>query len=487
MKRLSLKSVILSILVLAISLSAQSKNYATFKFVVGDAQRLPAGQTNWLKASINGKVYKGDRIKTALSSRVEIVMPDETVIRVDQNSIFDIKEIKTLDEDNADEMGFSLWVGNIWAKFKKVVDNRQKRTVESPSAVVAIRGTTLEINVNPQQTTTVTVEEGLVAVSSSEGEGEVLVGSNQQTSVKKGETPSEPTTTPPAGDENNDNMPKFGLQVNDIPVQINDPSVINSGVTISGRTAPGARVTAGGRAFNVSANGQFEGKAPVNEGFNSIEVTSEKDGLNATNTVKTYINTRRPQITLSTPLASGFYDKRNYSLSGAVFDETPLDKIKVIINGDEVAEISGRGTFNRTIILQEGVNNIRISALDRAKNSTEIAERIFLDTVKPIITITEPAGSSVDRFGLPPRPPLTAGRGRPLQKVRGVIIDPEPSSKLRRILINGKEVKPNTDGSFEVAIFLEEGSNVIQVYVEDMAGNISRDNSKRINVTKTTN
>ena len=95
MKRLSLKSVILFILVLAISVSAQSKNFATFKFVVGDAQRLPAGKTSWLKASINGKVYKGDRIKTALSSRVEIVMPDGSVIRVDQNSIFDIKEIKS--------------------------------------------------------------------------------------------------------------------------------------------------------------------------------------------------------------------------------------------------------------------------------------------------------------------------------------------------------------------------------------------------------
>ena len=48
---------------MAISVSAQSKSFATFKFVVGDAQRLPAGKTIWLKASINGKIYKGDKEK----------------------------------------------------------------------------------------------------------------------------------------------------------------------------------------------------------------------------------------------------------------------------------------------------------------------------------------------------------------------------------------------------------------------------------------
>lgn len=467
------------------SVMAQKTNYASFKFVVGDVQRLPAGKTGWLKASINGKVYKGDRIKTALSSRAEIEMPDGSIIRIDQNSIFDIKEIKTQEDDSEDEMGFSLWVGNIWANFKKVVNNRQKRVVESPSAVVAIRGTTLEINVNPQQTTTVSVEEGLVAVTSASGEGEVLVGSNQQTTVKKGERPTDPGESAPQ-DDTEGSEERFGLQLKNIPVQYIDRAVLSSGIQISGRTAPGARVAAAGRPLNVSPNGLFEGRVPVREGLNTIEVVAVKDENKANQTVKVFVNTRRPQINLSTPLVSGFVNRRDYSLSGAIFDETPRDKIKVLINGDEIVEISGRGTFNRTIILQEGINNIRINAIDRSKNTAEIAERIFLDTVKPIITITQPVKSNSWRTGNPPRVPddIRVSRDRTKQIVRGVIIDPEPSSKLKRILINGKEVRPNSDGSFEVEIFLEAGVNVIQVYAEDMAGNISRDNSKRIEVVK---
>ena len=83
---------------------AQQKNSATVKFLIGDVQKLPTGQTSWVKLKINAKVFKGDRIKTGTSSRAEIEMPDGSTIRVDQGSIFDIKDIKT-EEDDGEEIG----------------------------------------------------------------------------------------------------------------------------------------------------------------------------------------------------------------------------------------------------------------------------------------------------------------------------------------------------------------------------------------------
>ncbi len=459
---------------------AQKQSSAKIKFVIGDVQRLPAQQTSWLKATINGKVFQGDRIKTAANSRVEIEMPDGSKLRIDQSTIFDIKEIKTKEDDGEDKMSFSLWAGNIWAKFKKVVSGRQSRRIESPSAVVAIRGTELEVGVDQQLTTKISVIEGLVAVSSKDVDGEVMVGANQQTVVKKGQAPTQPAQS--SGQDQATIPQDFVLRVDKIPVQQNDPAVLGSGIKISGRTIPGARVMAAGAPLNVNPNGQFSGRITVREGFNNVRITAEKDGKSTAENLRLFVNTRRPRIQLSSPLVSGFLNKRNYSLSGAVFDETPLDKIKVFFNGDEVAEVRGRGTFNRTLILHEGKNNIQIVAVDLSKNSTELAERLFLDTIKPIITITEPAQKNFFRLE-PPAPPdrINSVRGeRFVQVVRGVIIDPQPSSQLKRILINGKEIKPNTDGSFETEIFLNRGDNPLRIEAEDLAGNITRDNTRRI-------
>lgn len=472
----SFQTIIFIVLMMAFSATAQ-KSSATIKFLIGNVQVLPNGQTIWVKSKINDKVYQGDRIKTGVSSRAEIEMPDGSKIRVDQSSIFDVKDIKTEKEDGEDEMSFSLWVGNIWASFKKVVSGRRSRTIESPSAVVAIRGTILEVNVDEKLTTRVSVEEGLVSVTSKDTEGEVLVGSKQETIVEQGKPPTQPSSSESTEQQNT----TIQLQVDKLPIQQTDPAVLSRGVTISGKTVGGANVSVDSRPLNVLPNGQFSGQVMVKEGFNSFHIVAEKDGQSATENIRTFINTRRPQIQLSTPLVAGFYNKRDYSLSGAVFDETPLDKIRVLINGDEVAEVRGRGTFNRTIILQEGKNDIQVTALDLAKNSMEISERLFLDTVKPIITITEPAQPNFTRFE-PPAPP--GRRVRLTQVIRGIIIDPEPSSGLKRITINGKEIKPNSDGSFETEIALERGENKLQIVAEDTAGNIKRDSSRRIVVPK---
>ena len=54
------------------------------------------------------------------------------------------------------------------------------------------------------------------------------------------------------------------------------------------------------------------------------------------------------------------------------------------------------------------------------------------------------------------------------------------------MIVNGQEIKPNNDGSFEAKIFLKralsgrKGENRLSFIVEDLAGNILRDNSRVI-------
>jgi hypothetical protein len=457
----------------------ESEKTALVKFVLGNVEVQSKTQTTWRSITLNDVVVEGDRIKTALNSRIELAMPDGSILKINENTIFDVNEIKDADVDKEDKFKFTVWAGNIWAQFKKIVTTRQVREIESPSAVVAIRGTTLELDVDQNQNTRVRVEEGRVSVKSKDLTGEVFVGANQETFVERGSAPTEPRSY--QRPEPTDDVTEFSFNINMPSYIFTDPSVLSSGIPISGQTAPNTRLFANDRPLPVAPNGSYNSRIPVVEGLNTISLVAERNQQRKSRELKIFVNSKKPEIRLSTPLVAGFYNRRDYSLSGGVFDLTPDDKVKVFINNEEVTEVMGRGSFNRTIILKEGANVIRVMARDRSGNTHEISQRLFLDTVKPILTITDPAQQVFTRLQ-PPPPPMRAVRLE--QKIRGLVIDPEPSAGIKRITVNGKEVKPNSDGTFETAIRLQPGENRINFNVEDMAGNIHRDNTRVVRVPR---
>jgi hypothetical protein len=461
------------VLCLAVTLHAQ--NHAVARFVLGTVDRQEKNKTAWLKVRFNDKVREGDRIKTTMNSRVELQMPDESVVKIGENTIFDINEIKTPAADNEDKMGFTLWTGRLWAKFKKIVSNRQERQLESPGAVVAIRGTTLEMEVDNHQKTTVKVEEGMVSVRSKDTQEEVLVSANQLTIVEKGKSPTNPQTLQPKPEIDQ----AFIFQL-DVPQLIfTDPSVLTSGIQVMGRINPSGTLNADEQPISVLADGSFNGYVRVTEGLNEIVFTAEVDGQQKTRTLRVYVNTQKPEVRLSTPLVSDYYNRRDYSLSGGVFDATPDDKVNVFINNEEVAEVFGRGSFNTTVILNEGPNTISVVAEDRSGNTTEMVQNLFLDTVKPILTVTSPPEKIHMRYEPPPPP---SGISIIEQEIQGVIIDPEPSSGIKRILVNGTELKPRSDGSFQTVLRIQRGETRLEFIVEDLAGNVLRDNTRSIRV-----
>jgi hypothetical protein len=455
--------------------AAQSQNHALVKFVLGTVERQEKNKTSWLKIRFDDTVKQGDRIKTAAGSRIELQMPDESVLKIGENTIFDITEIKTPQSDNEDKMTFTLWTGSLWAKFKKIVSTRQERRLESPGAVVAIRGTTLSMEVDNQQKTTIKVEEGLVSVRSKETQEEVMVSANQMTVVEKGKSPANPRSITPQPQTEQD----FIFQL-DVPQLIfTDPSVLTSGIAVMGKIDPAGALHAEGQPLTVAADGSFTGRVRVTEGLNEIVFTAALGSQQKNRTLRVYVNTKKPELRLSSPLVSDFYNRRDYSLSGGVFDATPGDKVNVRINNEEVAELFGRGSFNTTVILNEGSNIIRVVAQDRSGNTTEIVQNLFLDTVKPILTISNPPEKIHIRYEPPPPP---SGLSVIEQDIQGIILDPEPSSGIKRILVNGTEIKPRSDGSFETVLRLQRGETRLEFLVEDLAGNILRDNTRSIRV-----
>jgi len=469
--------IVLLLLTLSCQLAAKDSNNAVVKFVIGTVEIQSKNKVSWHRLMLNEEVKEGDKIKTALNARAEIRMPDGSDIKINENTTFEVKELKTPETDKADKMSFTLWAGKFWGSFKKIITGRQERTIDSPSAVVAIRGTTIEMEVDLQQSTTVRVLEGEVSVRSKDVDGEVTVSSNQQTIIEKGKAPSDPNQYNP---EETGTQGAFPFQINLTQFVFTDPSVLGGGIPVSGELPPGTDLFVDGIPVPVLPNGKFNANLRVVEGVNKKTIEARKNNTKKSKDVTLFVNTKKPEIRLSTPLVAGFYNRRDYSLSGGVFDPTPGDKVKVFINNEEIIEVAGQGSFNRTVILQEGQNTIAVMAKDRSDNTKEIVQNLFLDTVKPILTITEPAQQVYNRMEPPRHPNGEVNQFE--QTIRGIVIDPEPSSGIKRISINGKDIKPNSDGTFETTIELSRGINSLNFVVEDLAGNIYRDNTRKIRI-----
>jgi hypothetical protein len=148
-----------------------------------------------------------------------------------------------------------------------------------------------------------------------------------------------------------------------------------------------------------------------------------------------------PELVNRTPL----------NISGLTEPDTRLQ-----IN-DKEHTIGSDGTFNVELLLNEGSNTFFIEVIDRANNSNTMSYKVILDTVPPLIQVTNP----ID---------FTWVRSRSAY-VEGMT---EPGVDLH---IDGERVEEHS-GEFRKEVMLKEGEVDIIVIAVDAAGN-----SAMINVT----
>ena len=78
---LRIQMICFTLLFMSFSFS-QNSNKASVKFVIGNAELQKSQQNSWEKIGLNTSIYEGDRIKTSSNSRVEMDMPDGSVIKI---------------------------------------------------------------------------------------------------------------------------------------------------------------------------------------------------------------------------------------------------------------------------------------------------------------------------------------------------------------------------------------------------------------------
>ena len=112
-------------------------------FMLGDVLQIDAGQDTTF-AQMFSPVHNGDILVTEAESRCEITLADQSVIRMDQ-----LGQIRFASAGDGD-VKLETLRGDTWYNIKHN-EARKEFKITSPTALVAIRGTTFRVNAGQKQ------------------------------------------------------------------------------------------------------------------------------------------------------------------------------------------------------------------------------------------------------------------------------------------------------------------------------------------------
>jgi hypothetical protein len=130
---------------------------------------------------IGEDLYAGSWVQTGPDSLAEMILRDESVIKVAANTGFVLEELPRSTEDNSI---FDLMEGSVRAKVTKMISSDSSFAIRAESAVMGVRGTDLYILLEEGKPLRVTVLEGRIAFVPVSGP-ETVVESNREVDIPR--------------------------------------------------------------------------------------------------------------------------------------------------------------------------------------------------------------------------------------------------------------------------------------------------------------
>jgi hypothetical protein len=163
-----------AILVLVFFTAAQAKPPVTVKMAKGQAQitvltgkaeAVCAGQKAVRYLKTNDSVAAGCEVSTGAGSRLEMVLPDRSVVRFSENTQFKLVQAD-IKNNGRRAVGISVTIGKIWTNVRKSLPGGgDKFEISCQNAVAGVRGTIYRMDVEVDQSALVKVYDGEVSVA----------------------------------------------------------------------------------------------------------------------------------------------------------------------------------------------------------------------------------------------------------------------------------------------------------------------------------
>lgn len=159
-----------------------------------EIRRAPPGGATLKKIDLKRHDYlnAGDRIATGLRARLVLGLSDGSLAVVGERTVIEIRDLSSSPREL-----FQVLRGKTRVYIEKLGGRPNPYRVNTPTAVIAVRGTLFDVIVRTNETE-VFVHEGEVAVSSVLApEQMVLLSAGQMTRVRRGQSPATPSLFKP--------------------------------------------------------------------------------------------------------------------------------------------------------------------------------------------------------------------------------------------------------------------------------------------------
>ncbi len=166
---------------------AKSSRAAEVVDVIGEVTVTKAGGARGYRAFTGMTLNQGDLIETGEGASLVLKTQDqEDEITIDSNTSLYLSELS--DDDGKKKTKAKLWTGSIWNKVKTLVGVNDTYEVETPTAVMGVRGTNFIISIDPVTgSLMMAVGSGRVEASSQQSSSRAMVYPSQQLSQYLGE------------------------------------------------------------------------------------------------------------------------------------------------------------------------------------------------------------------------------------------------------------------------------------------------------------
>ena len=228
--------------------------------------------TEFVPLGTRQRVGSGDTLQTGADSTVDLNWVDGTRIRLAPNTTMTVRSCQINQSSGAETSLFDLGIGKVWVRVLKLLSQKSKFEVHTPTATAGVRGTIFSVQVDASGKTSVSVDEGAVVVNPASGGAATTSEVKAKQALDLG---ADAVVHEMSGTELAD-----WQTANDIKGPLVNLSAPAEGatcqaggtVTVSGTVERGAQLTVNGQPVQAERKGQFSAPVTVPAGAKSLEV-----------------------------------------------------------------------------------------------------------------------------------------------------------------------------------------------------------------------
>ena len=200
--------------------------------VGGNVHVLKTGSNDWSDGKEGMTLETGYKIKTDAGARATITFFDGSTIDLNSDTVISLDELVSKSDSSPKIIKIGQEIGETTSRVVKLVDPASRYEIQTPSAVAAVRGSTMVVQVATDGTTQVYNVEGTISITA-QGK-EVFIPAGSSSTAKPGEAPStpQPGLPPGIGTSNPGNRP--GQPGNILAWGLNSNGQLGNGTTTNG-------------------------------------------------------------------------------------------------------------------------------------------------------------------------------------------------------------------------------------------------------------